>query len=94
VQRKAALRASITNTREEEVTTVDGGGLVPVGVAGGDEGGEDEERSRGLHGAGGGGVKEEAEQGIWVRLSEVTAERPGECHRAAPRCNIPDVCLC
>jgi len=67
---------------KEEVAATDGGGLVPVGAAGGDEGGEDGE-SRDLGGAG--RVEEEAEQGRRVRLPEAAAEVPGGGHRAAPR---------
>ena len=66
---------------EEEVASSDGGGLVPIGAAGGDEGGEGGQ-CRVLDGAR--RVKEEPQEGRRVGLTEAAAEGRGGGHRAAP----------
>jgi hypothetical protein len=66
---------------EEEVASSDGGGLVPIGAAGWDEGGEGGQ-SRVLDGAR--RVEEEPQEGRRVDLTEAAAEGRGGGHRAAP----------
>ena len=65
---------------EEEVPSSDGEGLVPIGAAGGDEGGKGGE-CKVLDGAR--RVEEEPQEGRRVGLTEVTTEGRGGGHRAA-----------
>ena len=65
---------------EEEVPSSDGGGLVPIGAAGGDEGGKGGE-CKVLDGAR--RFEEEPQEGRRVSLTEATTEGRGGGHRAA-----------